>query len=77
MRVNVNDAVIAQEEGDSRAAIWIQTNGVEAFVSTHFPDFEFFVLGNGRGAPDADVFWLNVQMAHSELNKCWLLNGQT
>lgn len=72
MRMNVNDAVITQEEGDSRAAVRIETDGIQTFVLPHLPYFEFFVLRNGWGAPDADIFWLNVQMAHSELKMYWL-----
>jgi hypothetical protein len=65
--MNVNNAMVAQEEGDSRTAIRIQADGIKMLISPHFPNFEFFVLGNGWGAPDADIFWLNMQMAHSEL----------
>lgn len=73
MRMNINDAVLADEERESCTASRIQTERVETLILPHFPNFEFFVLGYGWGAPDADAFWFNAEMAHSELKTYWLV----
>lgn len=72
MRMDVDYAVVAHKERDSCAAARIQTDGVETLLSPYLQGLELFVLGNGWGAPDADIQGHNMQMAHSELSTCRL-----